>query len=77
MAPVELGLASNPPGFSVQERLVYEPGDSTYEDPEEDEPEENDPDVEEEPEEPEEPEAPEEPEVPEEPEEIETGSFEI
>ena len=51
MAPVELGLASNPPDFSVQERLVYEPGDSTYEDPEEDEPEKNDPDIEEDPEE--------------------------
>ena len=44
MVPVELGLASNPPGFLVQERLVYEPGDGTYEDPEEDEHEENDPD---------------------------------
>src|SRR5690554_1384719 len=34
MVPVEFGLASNPPNFSVQERLVYEPRGSTYEDPE-------------------------------------------
>ena len=73
MFPVEFGIASNPPNFAVQERLVYEPRGGTYEDPEEDEPEEDDPDVEEDPEEePEEPEVPEEPEeseVPEEPEE--------